>query len=494
MKPQEKVVTAQDIESSLYYVHVDSEKDAELLKSEEEGDESLGPFTAQECQSTVQRKPVLPPRCLTQEAKDPSQAYSHLQPPSCTPHIGVKLDRKPVGQRSNRASYQSVEAVVKTSHQKVLGPRPMHNCVHTDDGAVHKVSPQRQNTDLRRWYEQSTSAQPPLPPRPYDQKRKDLDEIYRANSTYLNDRLLSMEESRSNFNSENCDMLSTRQMANWSSLTLIRRYDYMQSNVGKIFISSLPSDPLMLDLTGLGYSKFVDQSDRSANEKSFEEQEQAVYRCQLQTIGSTKRSSHDFKSEQQNFLPTHKPGLRTSLQLHGRSYSDSKNSEHISNPPPTAPKGYTFQSPWNGTCDFATGVAGRSLKCRHSHPSRFGQGIEVSELRFNLPSSKTFTPAPKSLVPHTPRESKRSSLFSHHHRRQGSFESFNALRTGSFGPKVEPEDRLDLSLGQEHAGGGFGGRQAKLGKLIVEPEGLQMLDLVVAANMALWWRVYDRMA
>ena len=60
--------------------------------------------------------------------------------------------------------------------------------------------------------------------------------------------------------------------------------------------------------------------------------------------------------------------------------------------------------------------------------------------------------------------------------------------------EVDLDERLDLTLGQEHAGGGFGGKQAKLGKLIVEHEGLQMLDLVVAANIALWWRVYDRMA
>jgi len=53
-------------------------------------------------------------------------------------------------------------------------------------------------------------------------------------------------------------------------------------------------------------------------------------------------------------------------------------------------------------------------------------------------------------------------------------------------------DRLDLSLGQEFAGGGFGGKQAKLGKLIIEDEGLKMVDMIVAANLALWWRVYDK--
>lgn len=53
-------------------------------------------------------------------------------------------------------------------------------------------------------------------------------------------------------------------------------------------------------------------------------------------------------------------------------------------------------------------------------------------------------------------------------------------------------DRLDLSLGQELAGGGFGGKRAKLGKLIIEDEGQKMIDLLVAANMALWWKAYDK--
>jgi len=44
------------------------------------------------------------------------------------------------------------------------------------------------------------------------------------------------------------------------------------------------------------------------------------------------------------------------------------------------------------------------------------------------------------------------------------------------------------------AGGGFGGKRAKLGKLIIEDEGLKMLDLVVAANMSLWWRAYEKVS
>ena len=54
------------------------------------------------------------------------------------------------------------------------------------------------------------------------------------------------------------------------------------------------------------------------------------------------------------------------------------------------------------------------------------------------------------------------------------------------------DDRADLSLGQERAGGGSGGKNAKLGKLVVEREGLHMLDLTVAANMAVFLSLYAR--
>lgn len=52
--------------------------------------------------------------------------------------------------------------------------------------------------------------------------------------------------------------------------------------------------------------------------------------------------------------------------------------------------------------------------------------------------------------------------------------------------------RLDLSLGQEKAGGGNRGKRAKLGKLIIHDEGLKMLDLVVAANLGVWWETWGR--
>jgi len=50
--------------------------------------------------------------------------------------------------------------------------------------------------------------------------------------------------------------------------------------------------------------------------------------------------------------------------------------------------------------------------------------------------------------------------------------------------------RLDLTLGQEALGGGHRGQQAKLGKLLIFPDGYRMLDLVVATNMVMFWRAW----
>lgn len=192
-------------------------------------------------------------------------------------------------------------------------------------------------------------------------------------------------------------------------------------------------------------------------------------------------------------------------------------------------RGYTFTSPWNGRCEFAPANGGTSLKCRHVLSSA-GLVVEpvlpatVSELRFNLPStSSAALMRPKSSSSSTHRSIfhlHRKSIGSHdigstsslalpesQHRRGQSDQGpgrdgWSGGRDGSGGfldRQRSPErhdpgntSKLDLSLGQELAGGGMGGKQVKLGKLIVEFEGLKMLDLVVASNMALWWRAYEK--
>ncbi|KAJ5454578.1 uncharacterized protein N7458_005534 [Penicillium daleae] len=112
-----------------------------------------------------------------------------------------------------------------------------------------------------------------------------------------------------------------------------------------------------------------------------------------------------------------------------------------------------------------------------------------------------YTPdPPSSHNPRTPfnpinivrRTSLRTSRFSRgefRHQYPPPLHPRRSTSTSSGGPDSD-EDRLDFSLARELAGGGMRGKSAKLGKLVIEDEGIKMLDLVVAACMAVWWRGY----
>ncbi|KIV96473.1 hypothetical protein PV10_00343 [Exophiala mesophila] len=186
---------------------------------------------------------------------------------------------------------------------------------------------------------------------------------------------------------------------------------------------------------------------------------------------------------------------------------------------------YSFLSPWKGICSFSNGIDGRSLRCRHVLPSVDssvpGVAADIAEVRFNLPWAKLRS---KDTNPqqHSPLDSgfpstsplERPTMAVHKDQWRRSFQNFTtrareqfskndgtgnvAVRSSRFDVKTdesnqggdqEPEMKLDL--GREKAGGGFKGHSAKLGKLIIEDEGLKMCDLVVAACMGVWWQHYS---
>lgn len=237
----------------------------------------------------------------------------------------------------------------------------------------------------------------------------------------------------------------------------------------------------------------------------------------------------------------------------GRSFSGSSTNERNmggADSSDSQSKGYVLYSPWGGRCKFSTGSGGRTLRCKHTlqGPSGTAESLAtaqapatVSELRFNLPSSAVFNSA-KTEIKKKVKESGLSAKFGHF-RQKLSVEKVSppsmpqphptsyAARYPSDGEQAPPlpprfnhgysvtdssdegerpqlpqrpsaapygadrwadedDSRLDLSLGQEKAGGGNRGKRAKLGKLIIHDEGFKMLDLVVAANMGIWWSVW----
>ncbi|KAL7796708.1 hypothetical protein V8C37DRAFT_326392 [Trichoderma ceciliae] len=166
-----------------------------------------------------------------------------------------------------------------------------------------------------------------------------------------------------------------------------------------------------------------------------------------------------------------------------------------SRPDKMKPRGYTFASPWEGKCEFRTGNGGRSLLCQHflhqgevgaynplvseSSPARSTSTV-VSDLRFNLPGSDLF---PSGEVPKGDGD-----------RRLGHFSKLIKSAMDRYEDRDEDDviSPFDVNIGGERAGGGGGGKRAKLGKLIIYHDGLKMLDLLVAANMGLWWGTWEK--
>lgn len=153
-------------------------------------------------------------------------------------------------------------------------------------------------------------------------------------------------------------------------------------------------------------------------------------------------------------------------------------------------RGYVFSSPWGTNCVFHTALNGNAIKCvRNLDDGHHGvynpltsddplrrrpTSAEVSELRFDLP------------MPGMPSTGGKHDV-----------ESWVQGHLGKIWPGKESENEgaispFDLNLGGEKAGGGSRGTRAKMGKLIVHDDGQKMLDLVVAANMGVWWGAYER--
>ncbi|KAL6721161.1 hypothetical protein ACLMJK_000263 [Lecanora helva] len=451
------------------------------------------------------------------------------------------------GHDDDKSGHTGFDAAPGPPPRKLLGPRAMHQRLRSADDAALQSAPSKQNIDLRRWSEQPV-AKPKLPPRINATKKsnmhravqergwKDRDGLVKADqqsesSSVPVEHYWQWEKSwetrrASEARSEMAEVIVQQefqkalQSAQDNTLTLIRRYNGEQRNVAKIrdTDASVESHALSttdatsgvtIDVLTSGYLESIGQSAHHEDlpphkprlfNPDTDGEGNVVFRRRLWFSKDAKRhKSLQTREGSESRLSGEvvRPSFerrQASLDSFSRSKTDS--SANVA----AASRGYYIESPWNGICAFSTGIAGRSFKCKYfSAPTEqgFGSGnflASVSELRFNLPSSRAFgTPDAKVSTPGSPREAKRSSLFRRSHRESTSyFDTSMDNSNDALDAKVELQDRLDLSLGQEHAGGGFGGKQAKLGKLIVEVEGLQMLDLIVAANMALWWKVYER--
>ena len=513
MKPRAKLVTAEDVGSSLYYCHVNSADDDRIREVLQTGDEVEALQSVKACaqvppdhSGAVQRHslPPTPKLELGNRPEPPPKVFPHLQAPENDLSNGP-IKRKPV-KNINQLPRVQDRSPSPPSLRKLLGPRPMSARHQSVDFAGSDEAPRRETLNLRRWSEQP----PALPPR-------------NGVGHHLSEADVS-STSREDFSGGPPPFSSSCRSG--FSVTLIRRDPASggQWNVGRIateipepkhrlVASEKPGNGrdtrVLLEILTSGYDKFqpeTNQVQEPAAPQNF---------SRILNLGPPNPHPQDSSPRRNSF--------RSSVDRSQRA-SETQSRPSITSPPPltkiprSSQRPYTFASPWNGSCEFSTGLAGRSLKCRHTldggagatpsssplpHSARSPRkqrdaSSTVSELRFNLPSANVLAPkAAKrpSAVSTSSTGSSSSVARATKMMLRGGGRSSVAYDAGigdedggdGWDGEEDDEERMDLSLGREDAGGGLRGKKAKLGKLIVEREGLLMLDLIIAANMGFWW-------
>lgn len=532
MKPREKTVTVADIESCLYYVHVYGAEDEKLRQALlSESNQSIGHIAfgrEQRIQGgeAVRRNSPKPESNAHFDTPTslPPKIFPFNQSPTTLYSSGPQVVKKPVGWQMRPTVARSMESPTDYSPPRLVGPRPMNQRPQSADNNVLQPSPERLNIDIKR-LGQPPDDSPLLRPRP---QRKPL---HRPDAPErVEDGAEDFPHIAEDLHPDTTSGLQQDTKTSNSSyeqefsLILIRRYANMQWNVGNISRLSAVTrsdnlnntnhassaetsqDGIFIEIPTAGYAKFAEKEPQTNGKENLSPAqkisrpmhiqnhgqfpfERRIQVANFNKVGSQRRVVEN--SSESSMSKQHRFSSKFKLHRHSQYMKSNERVERLPlqlspTQPAVDPRGYTFRSPWGGVCEFNVGFANRSFKCRHiSSPSRTHstkqiQPTSVSELRFNLPSSKSLSASP-------PRKSKtwRSSASSRHN----SLDSPTSETSGDF--SWPNDDRLDLSLGQEHAGGGFGGKQAKLGKLIIENEGLKMLDILVAANIGIWWRVYE---
>ncbi|KAG5970023.1 hypothetical protein E4U58_000826 [Claviceps cyperi] len=549
LKPQARNVTGEDVANSLYYVHLEPPEDPSQVKptrrDADNGPRSLTiPRKPVPNQSGAPLRPVRPPAfaasettklessniahgsrrkiglpsersdaaapaCLAQHGVVSPSNMRALQGPTATKlHTGVPA-RKPVGARPMSEAYapDSKPIIASTARWSTPLTQPLEDILARGNDPINQrspVSPLDKSFQYRGSGASSTVQPSTNRPRAPDNRTSRSTSPQKRNKIPLTAEygtpfsLRIVRRNPSSNHQVNVARVSSRQLETSENGD--------ERDVALASASLHSSINVEISTSGYFHFRYVSRNNTalaSASGVHRGANHDFVISRQLlmeysQTL--TKRLQKTYQRLEQtslNKLNRYRSGSTGSVASVGSDVSDDVELLATDGPPPPGmkPIGYTFSSPWGGKCEFRTGQAGRSLICRHK-PHDVGnnyinplvadqnmkvsasQGRLVSDLRFNLPASEIFA--------------ERGEQW------KGNFGKFFKAGDSAFhggndndhgDGSVSP---FKLNLGTERAGGGARGREAKLGKLIVYDEGLKMLDLVVAANMGIWWRAWEK--
>ncbi|KAG6211899.1 hypothetical protein E4U35_001300 [Claviceps purpurea] len=555
LKPQERNVTGEDVANSLYYVHLEPPEDPSQVKpTRRDADNGPRPLTIPRKpvpnQSGAPSLPVQPlapavseitklessniadGSCrkigLPSERSDaalpvvldqhgvvlPSNPRAAKGPTATKLHTGVPA-RKPVGARPMSEAYaaDSKPTIAPTARWSTPLTQPLEDILAIGKDPIDQRSPVSPLDKPFQYHGggASSTVQPSTDrPRAPDNRTSRSTSPRKRNNIPLtaeNGTPFSLRIVRRNPNSNhqaNVARVSSRQLETSESGD--------ERDVALATASLHPSINVEISTSGYFHFRYVSRNNaalasasgvhRSAN-NDFVISRQLLMEYSQTLTKKLQKTYQRLEQTSLNKLNRYRSGSTGSLASVGSDVSDDAEVLVTDGPPPPGmkPRGYTFSSPWDGKCEFRTGQAGRSLICRHK-PHDIGnnymnplvadqnmkaaasQGKLVSDLRFNLPASEIFAERGEQW------KGNFGKFFKAGGGAGAGDSAFHGGNDNDHGDgSVSP---FKLNLGTERAGGGARGREAKLGKLIVYDEGLKMLDLVVAANMGIWWRAWEK--
>lgn len=506
--PTKSNISSEAVNSSLYYLHVASDADEDVLRSIElengqqqhDGHISGLPSETVSRLNDFHRKPV------------GGTAAAEPAPPAPPPHRELSqntvIPRKPTTAVPDDAVSPTI--ISNPYSQAVEDRNQAPGCYHhgpppgRNDGSNLYTIPRRPVSIS----DDPLSAAAPPGSIPSIQAPTQADYSYnygRGRPRVNTENEYPSQERRTS------PQLTEKEPSSSFRITVIRRDPASghQWNVGTLSSFDEDKGSIHVEITNPGYGKFLNNEPFSM----------AAVRQNLPAAGQTENATAEaikamMRGAPRNDEPDgvfhrevvpirHNP---SAVGFHKRSGSADSRIADMANS--KGSRGYyQFTSPWNGTCAFVASINGLGIKCKHIIPGPAMTGphdnnnaeVTVSEIRFNMPFPLDQHFRSPLLSVWGEKGGKRGALAQmitsniqkvQQARTRAGSES-NPMRPPSASSSEDltaDEDRLDLSLAREPGGGGMSGRSAKLGKLIIEDEGIKMLDLVVAASMGVWWR------
>ncbi|ERF73287.1 hypothetical protein EPUS_03120 [Endocarpon pusillum Z07020] len=423
LKPPTKAsISAEAIQSSLYYFHISTPQDEVVKESLEKHRRSWSAEQGSRVDE-IHRKPVpssfFTERSTGEAPEDEATGLSHSSRP-VTKSEGDIPDGSHI-ETAKRVVFRSQDEGSVIA-RKPVGPRPDSSRLKTADSGVIERKPvgssggdgrtgQRASTEVPAQFRAMDSREGrqlnsdgcPGSQCSSNSVSRSITDVASASSQLPPPLLLRPSYS-----------LSEHEMGNDFRVTIIRRdpSSGSQWNIGSLSRVRRPAmmeqDSIGIEITTPGYQKFARQFESQApNLQAYDQAPREHQGGSTEGYGSITQKTNDSPAKASrrpctHFEPTSFTRDMTLNRPPGSQHHHHRSSSSESFPSslpqlassisPTTPSQLTFFSPWNGTCTFTTGMDGRSLKCRHKLPSSStsepsDNSVLVAELRFNLPWS-----------------------------------------------------------------------------------------------------------